>query len=337
VARTILIPAPTAGVHMAYRFRPAAPRDRETVFAFCANTWPNGDYIPMVWDAWLAEAPLGGAFVVGVDADGTPLALGKLSLASPTEGWIEGIRVDPARRLHGWGRALMLHLLDQGWAQGLGTVSYLTAGDNTPMHHLSGSIGFAARAQYHPYRAPAGGDAPIRQAAPAEAAALWEHLIPDNSLGPPVWWRGWTGAAATPAWWHGAVADGRVLIATDGRAAAVLTPPDPAPDDEAPDAPRPARVREHAQIALFAGDPAAAPALLAAARAWAATAHAAEVFALLPPLVVPAAAADGWLTRTDHPFSLYHRARPAALDASAGDHIDASANAVASPGQRAEN
>jgi hypothetical protein len=241
--------------------------------------------------------------------------------------------VDPARRLHGWGRALMLHLLDQGWTQGLATVSYLTAGDNTPMHHLSRSIGFAARAQYHPYRAPAGGDAPLRQPTPAEATVLWQRLGLDNPLGPPVWWRGWTGAVATPAWWHGAVADGRVLLAPDGRAAAVLTPPDPAPDDEAPDAPRPTRVREHAQVALLAGEPAAAPALLAAARAWAATANAAEVFALLPPPVAPLAAAAGWLTRVDHPFWLYHRARPAALSAPAGIWT----NAAASPIQRPEN
>jgi len=40
---------------MSYGFRPAAPRDREAVFAFCATTWPNGDYIPRVWDAWLAD------------------------------------------------------------------------------------------------------------------------------------------------------------------------------------------------------------------------------------------------------------------------------------------
>ena len=47
-ARSSLLSSP-------YRFRPAAPRDRDAVFAFTADTWQGGDYIPRVWDAWLAE------------------------------------------------------------------------------------------------------------------------------------------------------------------------------------------------------------------------------------------------------------------------------------------
>ena len=66
---------------MPYRFRPAVPCDREAVFAFCAATWPNGDYIPLVWDAWLADP--GGAFVVGADDEDSAVAVVKLSRAAP--------------------------------------------------------------------------------------------------------------------------------------------------------------------------------------------------------------------------------------------------------------
>jgi hypothetical protein len=55
------------------------------------------------------------------------------------------------------------------------------------------------------------------------------------------------------------------------------------------------------------GAPAAFAELLAAARAWAAAADAAEIFALLPPAAVPAATADGWTTRVDQPMWLYRR------------------------------
>src|SRR5262245_51361881 len=84
--------------------RRARPEDRAAVLAFCAQTWDGGDYIDDVWDEWLADernVPL-----VGV-LDGTPVALERVRMLSDDEAWLEGIRVDPAYRRHGFGRIMV--------------------------------------------------------------------------------------------------------------------------------------------------------------------------------------------------------------------------------------
>ena len=35
--------------------RAARATDRSAVLAFCERTWASGDYIPYVWDEWLAD------------------------------------------------------------------------------------------------------------------------------------------------------------------------------------------------------------------------------------------------------------------------------------------
>ncbi|HEX9069391.1 MAG TPA: GNAT family N-acetyltransferase, partial [Ktedonobacterales bacterium] len=76
-------------------FRPAREADHEAVMAFCATTWADGDYIPVVWDQWLADAK--GALLVA-EVAGEPVALGHLAMVNADEGWIEGIRVAEAAR-----------------------------------------------------------------------------------------------------------------------------------------------------------------------------------------------------------------------------------------------
>jgi GNAT superfamily N-acetyltransferase len=279
---------------VSYRFRPAEPRDRDAVFAICAHTWADGDYIPRLWDAWLADPE--GTFAVGVDADGTVVALGKLSVPGPGEGWLEGLRVAPERRGGGWGRALTAHLTACAWAQGLRRVGFITEDANAPMHRVAAALGYVGEPACHPYRAEVGGTAPARLATADEAARLWDAAAAAVAPRVPLRWRRWTGATASAAWLAGAVAAGQVLVAADGRSLAVLAPP--ARDD-------------YAEIALLAAAPAACPELLAAARARAATlAGAGRVLAMLPPFAAGAAEAAGWTHITRRPMWLYERERP---------------------------
>jgi hypothetical protein len=176
------------------------------------------------------------------------------------------------------------------------------------MHRVAAALGFEARGGYHPHRVEAGGRVPICMAQPTETAALWERALAADPDAEPVRWRGWAGARATLPWFEHAGATGRALVAADGRAVAVVDPPDPEPAGDG-NAPRPARVRRDAQVSLLAGEPAGMEELLAAARVWAATAGAAEVFALLPVSAVPAAASGGWSARTEAPMAMYGRAR----------------------------
>jgi GNAT superfamily N-acetyltransferase len=278
------------------------------VFAFTADTWQGGDYIPRVWDAWLADPR--GAFVVGVDAADAPLALGKLSVNTDGAGWLEGVRVASTLRGGGWGRALMADLVARADTAGLPVVRFITEHDNTPIHHIAAALGFWREGEYHPHRVETGGGATrgttasdagpaaagtARRARPAEAAALWAAAGAALAPAAPLRWRSWAGERATAEWFAAAVAEGRVLVAADGRSLAVV-----AHEREGRDA----------DLALLAGAPAAMPELLAAARAWAATVGAERLLGLLPPAAVPAAAADGWEPYTARPMWLYRRDRP---------------------------
>lgn len=83
---------------MTITYRPAQPQDKEAVLAFTKNTWPWGDYIAWVWDDWLARPQ---AELSVADSAGQPVAVAMASLLSPTEGWLQGLRVHPAFRRQG--------------------------------------------------------------------------------------------------------------------------------------------------------------------------------------------------------------------------------------------
>lgn len=288
---------------MPYGFRLADPRDRDAVFAFCAQTWPNGDYIPLVWDAWLSDPE--GAFVAGIDEADAPIAVAKLSVAAPGEGWLEGVRVAPERRERGLGRALLNYLADDAWAHGLHTLRFITEAANAPMHHVAAACGFAIVGAHQPFRAEATGQTAARPARPEEAPVLWEAaraLVAPAEL---IRWRGWTGAALGLDWLEWAVGAGHVLVAADNRSFVVLTPPDPM--SRAAKYGRP----PEAEIAFLATTTAACRELLAAAQGWAAARGSEQVFGLLPPVAVPAAQAAGWTSRTERPMDLFRRNRPA--------------------------
>ncbi len=287
---------------MDYRFRPAAPRDREAVFAICAHTWPNGDYIPHVWEAWLADEE--GLLAVGADGADVAVAVGKLTVPAPGEGWLEGIRVDPALRKIGWGRALTAHLTACAWARGLRAVRWITEAPNAPMHRMAEALGFRRLGAYHPHRVDAAGQDPApvaRFAEPSEVGALWAGAVATRWES--MRWRMWTGAPATEAWLAAEASGERVLVAADGRSVVVVVPREPGHDAAT------LQPRGDADVGLLVGAPDAYPELLAAARARAAALGASGVLAMLPPDAAPAARAGGWTAITRQPMLLYGRAR----------------------------
>ena len=92
--------------------RPARPDDRPAMEAICAHTWEWGDYLPEVWDDWLADAARsraeggGGALIVGEWA-GRVVALSKITWQPRDQVWLEGMRVDPDYRRRGFAKAVV--------------------------------------------------------------------------------------------------------------------------------------------------------------------------------------------------------------------------------------
>ena len=127
------------------------------MLAFATTTWDGWDYMPHAWPVWLSADD--GAMLVAtvgpttdgrpaVDAngealpEGQPIAVSRVALVSQSEGWVEGIRVDP--RVRGLGVATDLQVAELCWlAAHQPTVTrYATGARNEGSHRLGARHGF---------------------------------------------------------------------------------------------------------------------------------------------------------------------------------------------------
>lgn len=83
--------------------RAARANDKNAVVAFCQNTFSWGDYIPNVWDDWLADHS--GQLLVGV-VDQEPVGLLHVAFLGNETAWMEGMRVHPDFRRQGIGSTI---------------------------------------------------------------------------------------------------------------------------------------------------------------------------------------------------------------------------------------
>ncbi|MDL2334927.1 MAG: hypothetical protein QFC55_02705, partial [Chloroflexota bacterium] len=114
--------------------RQARPTDKDAVLAFATTTWDGWDYIPHAWPVWLAARD--GAVLVACGPDDQPVAVTRIAMVSPTEGWWEGIRVDP--RVRGMEVASDLQVAELRWsaAMGANVIRYATSARNEGSHRL---------------------------------------------------------------------------------------------------------------------------------------------------------------------------------------------------------
>lgn len=119
--------------------RKARSSDKKAVVAFCSKIWEGWDYLPRVWDQWL-EDPYG-AFLVA-ELAGHPVGTGKITVLSPEELWLEGLRVDPQYRGRGIARALNQRAMEIVMQLRPSTVRYSTVFDNWASRHMGEEAGF---------------------------------------------------------------------------------------------------------------------------------------------------------------------------------------------------
>ncbi|MCK4315488.1 MAG: GNAT family N-acetyltransferase [Anaerolineae bacterium] len=132
------------------RMRPAQAVDRPIVEALCARAWEGEDYVPDVWDEWLADPH--GQLVVA-ELESRVVGLAKLSRLADDEWWLEGLRVDPAHRRQGIACQLQAHLVEKARHVGHGTLRSGTHSLNDPVHRIAAHDGFRHIATYRFYRA----------------------------------------------------------------------------------------------------------------------------------------------------------------------------------------
>jgi GNAT superfamily N-acetyltransferase len=157
--------------------RPARPDDRPAMEHICAHTWENGDYIPQVWDEWLADEN-GGLIVGELGApDGQVVALSKITFQPEGQAWLEGMRVDPDYRGRGIGSQFLQFSLEYARSHGAPVVRLATGNHNTAVHHMAGHHGMEHVGTYALWLAEPlpGGPQPVFLT-PQDAAQVKEFL-----------------------------------------------------------------------------------------------------------------------------------------------------------------
>ena len=117
--------------------RAAQASDKDTILAFCTNTWDWGDYIDRVWDEWLVDAQ--GKLFVAV-TDGQPTGVAHLRMVNATDAWLEGLRVHPDYRQQGIATSLNMAMLEEAIRRGATTARLVTESTNTGAIHIMDAI-----------------------------------------------------------------------------------------------------------------------------------------------------------------------------------------------------
>lgn len=131
--------------------RPALPKDTEDVLAMTRLIWEGSDYVPYVWEQWLADAD---NLLVVAEYGGRVIGLNRLVPLGNHEWWMQALRVHPD--FEGRGIASRLHdYLLEYWGKQGGALRLATSAHRFPVHHLCQRTGFHLAAELMGYVAPA--------------------------------------------------------------------------------------------------------------------------------------------------------------------------------------
>ena len=194
--------------------RRARASDKRDVLAAVRTLWGGNDRIPDLFDAWVTHRT--GPFFVAESA-GRVVGMGKLTVVSPTEAWLEGGRVAPRWRRKGIATALIAHRIAYARERGVRVMRFSTASDNTPIHRAAKTFGFALVRRLARYEAPAREGAAPARARPAHERAVLRRvgaLVQRRSS--------WEWREITRHDVGNAIARGRVLVSDDRVGAAAV-------------------------------------------------------------------------------------------------------------------
>jgi GNAT superfamily N-acetyltransferase len=135
-----------------FAIRMARACDKDAVLAFCEHTFYWGDYLPLVWDEWLSEEK--GQLLVAT-LDDVPVGVARVVLLTPTEAWLEGLRVHPQYRRHGLAAQFLKHCLDVARQRGAQVARLATTSTNAAVHKTTERAGMHRVAAAWPLEAEA--------------------------------------------------------------------------------------------------------------------------------------------------------------------------------------
>ena len=173
--------------------RPARPSDKEPLMSFIRNVWGGHDYIPSVWDDWLADTK-NRMFVVEVG--GVPVGMNRLRFQEDGSAWLEGVRVHPDYRGRGLASMLGENSMRVARERGAGVFRLTSGSRNKTAHRQIARIGFTEVARFTVYE-PRGG---MRKGTwgervqPREAGRVVGLLrgSPEYARGRGMFWHNWS-------------------------------------------------------------------------------------------------------------------------------------------------
>ena len=126
-----------------FTVRRMTPSDKPAMMEIASRIWEGNDYLPAVFDAWVADAS--GEFVA-VLLEGRLVGCGKLTFFTPADAWLEGLRKDPLVNVKGCARAVF-ECFAAGLAsrKGLASVRFSTYALNPGSVGANERLGFRRR------------------------------------------------------------------------------------------------------------------------------------------------------------------------------------------------
>lgn len=91
-----------------FTLRPMSAADKPVMLGIASRTWEGSDYLPFVFDDWLADGD--GEFVAALLGDRV-VGCGKLTFLTPADAWLEGLRKDPEVSEGGLAETVTRHFL----------------------------------------------------------------------------------------------------------------------------------------------------------------------------------------------------------------------------------
>ena len=134
--------------------RLARPTDREDVFAISSTVWEGNDYIPSVWDEWIAQ-PAADGFLMICEMGGRVVALQHVEMQPGRVAWIEGIRVHERHRNRGIAGQMLARALSMVSEAGAAWVRLSVSSQNSASKALVTRNGFQLRDTFYSFTAPA--------------------------------------------------------------------------------------------------------------------------------------------------------------------------------------
>ncbi len=166
------------GAAVDLEFRPLRPTDRARVGEICADIWDGHDYVPEVFDEWLADPS---SSFDGAELNGVLVGLQRVRPLGEGVVMYEGLRVASTHQRQGIARAMLRSAIGTARQQGTRAIRLATA--NPDAIALFESEGFRLRVRavrWEGFRLE--GDDPPRIPSPAEAESLAAWVVADPAF-----------------------------------------------------------------------------------------------------------------------------------------------------------